>query len=93
MFTRTTKIDEHENIPPSVEDDPKRAASAMENQDFLNRKRRDAKRISGSSRLMIIYCVILLAAAVVWFALGTLSHGLSADTDGSEYFHLKEGHY
>ena len=83
MFTRAAKIDEQEYTSPSVEDDPKRAASAMENQDFLNRKRRDAKRISGSSRLTIIYCAILLAAAVVWFALGAKSHGLSSDTDGS----------
>ena len=87
LYIKTVQINEQENTPPSVQDDPKRAASAMENQDFINRKRRDTKRISGSGRMTIIYCMILLAAAIAWFTLGAKSHGISADRNGSEYFY------
>ena len=71
-----------ENISTLSETDAKRTFPSEIQDSNVNRRRLTMAKLSDSRKITIVYCVIILAAAVVWLILAPKSHGSLGSKNG-----------
>ena len=77
LFIKTQTLGPNdERTSPDIMDDNSKQLSSQNVQD---RKSKVVKKMSQSKRVTIIYCVVLLLAAIAWFIMAVQSHGVMED--------------